>query len=161
MQALKILTFAAHNKTIIDDCRCKKRFSSTRKLKLGFYYRYSVKKSRVLSNSVSQTLPLFHAFCFLFRQNGDIDMKFFSTIYQRSSDPFYIVGYYIKQVTTSWTYYSNSQSRHFSVKYLLLTLLRKKGALQRRVLGSKVVLNGRFIFKKLPHILYLIKSCYI
>ena len=28
----------------------------------------------------------------------------FDTVCPRSSDPFYIVGYYIKWVTTSWTY---------------------------------------------------------
>ena len=39
-------------------------------------------------------------------ENGvsQIVRKVRDTVCPRSSDPFYIVGYYIKWVTTSWTY---------------------------------------------------------
>ena len=30
-----------------------------------------------------------------------------TTVYSRSRDPFYIVSYYIKRITTSWTYSNN------------------------------------------------------
>ena len=33
-----------------------------------------------------------------------VNLKIFATVFPKSSDPFYIVGYYIKWVTSSWTH---------------------------------------------------------
>ena len=36
--------------------------------------------------------------------NGNVCMKEFGPVCPKSSDPFFVVTYYIKWVTTSWTY---------------------------------------------------------
>ena len=52
----------------------------------------------------------------------------YDTVCPRSSDPFYIVTYYIKWVTTSWTHsiifcYTNNVKKMFSLKLSYGTLL--------------------------------------
>ena len=52
------------------------------------------------------------------------DVGRLSAIYPRSSDPFYIVSYYIKWVTTSWTHSKKflSYCMHFVLTVFLLNV---------------------------------------
>ena len=58
----------------------------------------------------------------------------FYTICPRSSDPFYIVSYYTKLVTTSWTHSMKSDKTCWA-KYLKDYLLSKKACVSSRALG--------------------------
>ena len=46
-----------------------------------------------------------------YSNNDDTD-SYYITVCPRSSDPFYIVTYYIKWVTTSWTHSRSQYSDH-------------------------------------------------
>ena len=63
------------------------------------------------------------------------------TVCPRSSDPFYIVGYYIKWVTTSWTYSTACPLHCVKFSYTHVKILVKKDILYFLLLLLDKTLN--------------------
>ena len=87
-------------------------------------YATSVHAGPLLAYTQVKCSVLFSPECFV---SNDVDLNiyhfalrihisvsvFFYTVCPGSSDPFYIVSYYIKRVTTSWTYSMPKKSWQF------------------------------------------------
>ena len=66
---------------------------------LAYFYSYrSIKEREKLNKSLNR-----QKYGIFFQQGRNIESCAF-TVFPRSGDPFYIVSYYIKWVTTSWTH---------------------------------------------------------
>ena len=85
---------------------CQKHIVSTfNRCLRSIYYRYSIYQSMlpILYRNFQYIMEYFLDTQYVRFNKSSQQILTIYTIFQRTSDPFYIVCYYIKQVTTSWT----------------------------------------------------------
>ena len=80
-----------------------------------------------------------------------LDILYLYTICSRRSDPFYIVSYYIKWVTTSWTYSSIHYTVctiYFLFFFIVFLIIKKDNVCKDDVSNTMTKYNIKFQAKK-------------